>query len=633
MEAQNETQWMEIFLRFIKFLKIDSKHAESKGMNGTELKLWTSQNIFLSELARGLSKGIRIFYCVKSRQLGVSTISLAIDIFWLAMHSGTIGCLVVDKDSNREVFRSVIRRYIKSFPKEFFGKNFQVIKGGDNRNFMQFSNGSRLDFLVAGTRKNTTWAEGKGYSFAHLTEVAGYGDSRGLDSFKESMTDTNPNRLYIFESTAKGYNHWHSMYEEAKRDSHTKHSFFIGWWANDLNRLDRYDPRYAIYGKEKPTDEELEKITWVKTNAGIVITKEQLAWIRWRESDTSQDQLELQQNQPWDDKECFVQSGQSFFDSNMINKDMQIIYNTKPTFQGFKYHLGDDFHTSTMEEVHDQWRVDINDIDLRMWERPVAGAYYAIGVDAALGRNDDGDRNTIEVFRCYADRIVQVAEYASNLDDTRECAWVLAYVAGIYQDCRINIDVTGGYGIAIMNELEQLRNRMRSEMYGALTNKTSWDDFLSSASWYLYHRPDSIGAGYAKGWSWNLRTKWWACNSFRDSYACGMLIVNSLYMLDEMNHVVRDGLEVGAPIQAKGKQKDDRVFAAILAEVAWKDWLRPMLVNMSYTYESVNKQETATKAQRLADMTSNVVYNFFVRQHEAREEFDDRPSWRTERGL
>ncbi len=1036
MDYQTETEWLELFLRFIKFLRIDSKHIESEGTSGSQFRLWTSQNMFLSELAKGLSRGVRVFYFLKSRQLGVTTISLAVDIFWMAMHPGTIGCLVIDREDNRNIFRSVIRRYIKSFPKGFFGKSFEIMKGGDNRNFIQFTNGSRLDFLVAGTRKNTSWAEGKGYAYGHLcaakgtpvivengrikaiedvkigekvlthtgasatvvdvfgqsgvgkpmvkispwlgspikyttwhkiptqrglvqagelkkddllvmpirkitndikqfampergerigsyavdslgrfikmdsdgaiirnrkpwstskskiknfvieineelgfsvgyylsegylihdaysgkptgitftrhrnekkyadraikelanyttkhrrvenrknsltsqdtvygsqfcewikdnfgcsdskfipddvftwgedfcrgllvgvlagdgsktlqkntsgfvcstmilpttrssiamqtrdiatslgygwaslcykeggryygrnckpiwritwngaaavrlraliglsspkrkghdftnkyiidgervlikirnitpckeenevwdisvdhedhtfrtpsmstsnTEVAAYGDSRGLDSFKESMTDSNPNRLYIFESTAKGPNHWFDMYHEAKRDTLTKHSAFIGWWANDLNRIDRYDPRYELYGKESPNEEELEKINYVKTSSGLVITKEQMAWIRWRKSDTSQDALQLNQDQPWDDKECFVQSGQSFFDSIMINKDLKILQEFKPRFRGFKYYLGEDFHVSKMEEITEQWRVDAGEIDLRMWEDPVSGAHYVIGVDAALGRSDDGDRNTIEVFRCYADRLVQVAEYASSMDDTRQCAWVLAYLAGVYQNCRINVDVTGGYGTAIMNELDQLRSRMRSEMYMHLTNKTSWEEFLSSASWYLYHRPDSMGAGYAKGAVWTTKYKWHAVNSYRDSYACGMLIVNSKHLLEEMGNVVRDGLDVGASIAAKGRQKDDRVFAAVLAEIAWKEWIRPMLIQMNYTYDSINKEETAGKADKSADFTKNIVYNFFKRREEASQEFDERPQYLVDRGL
>lgn len=634
-EFRDSHDWMALFLQFIKFLKIDSKHISSNDKNGAEFRLWTSQNMFLSELAKGLSNGVRVFYFLKSRQLGVTTISLAVDIFWLAVHPGTVGCLVIDRESNREIFRSVIRRYLKSFPKGFFGKSFEVVKGGDNRNFMRFSNGSRLDFLVAGTKRNTTWAEGKGYAFGHLTEVSKYGDSRGLDSFKESMTEPsiNPNCLYIYESTANGYNHWYDMYQEAKRDQLTKHCCFIGWWANDVNRIEKKDPRYEIYGREAADEEEKEKIEWVKTTAGLVVTKEQLAWLRWRKSDTSQDALQLKQDQPWDDRECFVQSGQSFFDSSMINKDVKVITENPPTFRGFQYHVGDDFHTSRLEEIHDQWKVDEGYVNLRMYEQPVEGAYYVIGVDAALGRNDDGDRNTIEIFRCYADRLIQVAEYASNQDDTRECAWMLAYVASVYVNCRINIDVTGGHGTAIMNELDQLRQRMRTEMYGALTQGTSWEDFLSNASWYLYHRPDSMGAGYAKGWVWSVRTKWWACNSYRDSYACGMLIVNSLFLLEEMNNVVRDGLEIGASIGAKGRSKDDRVFAAILAEVAWKEWVRPMLISMNYTYDSINKSENASHADKMTDVTKNIVYNFFKRKMEAAEEFDERPSWMTERGL
>ena len=215
-----------------------------------------------------------------------------------------------------------------------------------------------------------------------------------------------------------------------------------------------------------------------------------------RMSDTAADEQSTHQNQPWDDEECFVQSGHSFFDMRMITKDLNVLDAYPPNLAGYQFHLGNSFHESRMEEITEQARVE--DIDLKIWEDPVKDALYTIGVDAALGRSDDGDRNTIEVFRCYADKLVQVAEWASSMDDTRQTAWVLAYVAGIYRNCRINVDVTGGYGVAIMNELDNLRIKMRTEMFAAMTGGADWEDFLSSASWYLYHRPDSMGAGYAK---------------------------------------------------------------------------------------------------------------------------------------
>lgn len=633
-EVQSQQDWLAVFEKFIKYLRIDSKEIQSEDDRGSVLDLWTSQKLFLKELSYGLSRGIRIFYVLKSRQLGISTVSLAIDIFWLALHPGTIGCFVVDTEANRETFRAVIRRYIKSFPPNFFGKSFNIVKGGDNRNMMRFSNGSRLDFLVAGTRKNTTWAESKGFVLAHLSEVSKYGDSRGLDSFKESMSTTHPNRLYIYESTANGFNHWRDMWQEAGRDKNYIHRMFIGWWANDLNIIKRTDPRFSMYGAEEPDEDEQAQIDWVKEHCGLKVKMEQLAWYRWRCSDTSVDMDSIHQLQPWNDEECFVKSGNSFFPMRVISDKMKELHDNPLSFYGFKYWLGNDFYQGKMEAITSQ--EDINSVDLKIWEPPIDGHYYAIGMDTALGRTDWADQNTIEVFDCFADKMVQVAEYASNNEDTRQAAWVLAYLAGIYKDCRINIDVTGGYGVATMNELDQLKQRMKSEMYAqqAASSRYDWDDFLTSAQWYLYHRPDSMGAGYAKNWVWTSKTKFWACNSYRDSFNSDLMIIKSLDLLGQMSMVVRDGMDLGAPIQAKGRQKDDLVFAAVLAEVAWKEWIRPTMINEGRTYASVMLQESGDPRQMHDKIVTSIVNKFMTNAAEAAsEEQDTRPKWLVDRGL
>lgn len=1009
---QTSEDWIETFLKFIKYLRIDSKEIQAADDKGSPLDLWPSQMLFLKELANGLSKGIRIFYVLKSRQLGISTVSLAIDIFWLALHPGTIGCFVVDTESNRETFRSVIRRYIKSFPKNFFGKDFQIVKGGDNRNMMRFSNGSRLDFLVAGTRKNTTWAESKGYVVSHLcvakgtpvvvehgrikpieeinvgdkvlthtgskatvvdvlgqpntkgdmiqispwlgqpiictkdhkistkrglvkagelkkedllvmpvrkitgggkkislvsarnirgnnqgprgagsgkeillgeefgfaigyylaeghmcvntydgrpcaliftrhrdekhyadrainaisafttgnrkttdrknsltsiehvygtplaqwidsmfgrldekkipdevfgwgkdfcrgllsgllsgdgskkisyatnkkktiryplnyvnlsttrsslamqvrdiatalgygwagidyvpagerykrnckahwtvrwsganagklrklmgleeiptkghvfshkyivtedtifikiknikngfkepemwdisvdhedhtfrtpymsisnSEVSKYGDSRGLDSFKESMSTSHPNRLYVYESTANGFNHWRDMWFEAGRDKNFIQRIFVGWWSNPLNSISKTDQRFSIYGAQPPDEDEQAQIDWVKNHCGLKVKMEQLAWYRWRCSDTSVDMDSIHQLQPWNDEECFVKSGNSFFPMRVISDKIKDLSDNLPQFHGFKYWLGNDFYAGKMEEIVDMDRLD--EVDLKIWERPKEGHYYAIGMDCALGRTDWGDQNTIEVFDCFADKMVQVAEYGSSNEDTRQAAWVLAYLAGIYSNCRINIDVTGGYGVAIMNELDQLKQRMRSEMYSKITGGYEWDDFLSNASYYLYHRPDSMGAGYAKNWVWTSKTKFWAGNSYRDSFGANLLEIKSIALLNQMSMVVRDGMDLGG---AQGKLKDDLVFAAILAEVAWKEWLRPMMINDNYTYERVSASENGDARHMHDKVVMSIVDKFFKEKEEASKEFDPRPQWMVDRGL
>ncbi|MDE2020688.1 MAG: hypothetical protein KGJ13_10165, partial [Patescibacteria group bacterium] len=73
----NATKWLPLFYKFIRLLRIDSKEAPAIDARGSPLNLWGSQQIFLEELAAGLDKGVRTFYVLKSRQLGITTVSLA----------------------------------------------------------------------------------------------------------------------------------------------------------------------------------------------------------------------------------------------------------------------------------------------------------------------------------------------------------------------------------------------------------------------------------------------------------------------------------------------------------------------------------------------------------------------------
>ena len=104
------------------------------------------------------------------------------------------------------------------------------------------------------------------------------------------------------------------------------------------------------------------------------------------------------------------------------------------------------------------------EVDLRVWEEPVPGARYAIGFDPAYGRNDNADNNVICVARCFADKWMQVAEYASNKHTAGQSAWVMAHLAGWYTNCIVNLEV-GGPGDQVVMELNSIRQQLRSEEY------------------------------------------------------------------------------------------------------------------------------------------------------------------------
>ena len=139
------TRWMRPFEDFLKHMRIDSKEIAAEDERGSPLNLWGSQRMFLSEVATGLEDGQNTFVCLKARQEGISTVSLAIDIFWCLVHPGMMGALVTDTEANRNIFRATIERYIKNLPAKLVGENFKIPRV--NRDFILFPNGSsRLDF-------------------------------------------------------------------------------------------------------------------------------------------------------------------------------------------------------------------------------------------------------------------------------------------------------------------------------------------------------------------------------------------------------------------------------------------------------------------------------------------------------
>lgn len=298
-QKARKQKWLPILLEFISKLRIQSKESESidDERGGSELDLWLSQQIFIEALCDGLEEGIHEFYYLKSRQLGCTTIGLAIVLFWLAVHPRIIGCLVADNDQNSAGFRVLLKQIMKSFPEDFAGDSFKI--DGDNKFFMSFSNGSRLDLLVAGKHKKS-WSDSKGYVFAWVSEIGAYGTQEGIDSFRESCAQNHPDRLFIYESRAYGYDTpWHDMWLSAQDDPYTKKTCFIGWWAKPFNSIDRDDRRFELFGTIPPNGEESEKIAKVAELYGYAVTMEQLAWYRWRQSDRSTAEGSLEQQQPW----------------------------------------------------------------------------------------------------------------------------------------------------------------------------------------------------------------------------------------------------------------------------------------------------------------------------------------------
>ena len=577
--------------------------------------LYRAQHYFLEQICDGLDKGIHDFKCLKARQLGISTIALAMDVFWLSVHPKIQGALVTDTDSNRDKFRILIEQFIDSLP-----KGLRVGIKSHNRNILRMDNDSCLDYLVAGTsRRNVSLGQSRALNFLHATEIGSWAADEGIASLRASLAQKHPNRLYIWESTAHGYNVWHDMYQEALEDPMSQKAFFIGWHMKEDYSFDMSSREYRHYWDGRLDDEEIRLCQEVEKRYGVVISPGQIAWHRWYRTTQLTNSDLMNQNFPWTDEQAFILSGNSFFPLQRVSENIKFITKAKTPFRGYRYHMGQDFLATEIEQVQ-----KAKDAELKIWEEPVPHGVYAMGVDPSWGRSEDqkGDNNAIQVLRCYSDRVVQVAEYANHNPESYQMTWVMAHLAGAYRNCCINVEVQGP-GKAIMIELKHLRQLLDHGHLNARAASMGMQEIFDCVRWYLYHRPDSMAGNYVYNFQTTLDTKLTMLNQFRDNYALNILELRSIPLLREMEKMVQSGSNIGG----EAHNRDDRVFAMGLANKAYIDRLRGGLIAEGQTYEAVCKEERARAESPAVGMMSHIVGNFFHRKEEERKDEEVRQAW------
>jgi hypothetical protein len=227
---------------------------------------------------------------------------------------------------------------------------------------------------------------------------------------------------------------------------------------------------------------------------------------------------------------------------------------------------------------------------LKIWEEPVDTAYYVIGADPAYGSSDWADRFCIQVFRCYADGMEQVAEFATPEMNTYQFAWVIAHLAGAYKNSTLNLEVNGP-GQAVINELRNLKRQAAT-----LTGQAGHDlmNVLGSMSNYIWRRNDTLGGiSNSIGWITTSQTKERMLSYMKDYFERNMMALYSTDLIEEMKTIVREG----ASIEATGRNKDDRVMAAALACAAFAEQVQPKLINMKITREMSRKSDDMTPEQ------------------------------------
>jgi hypothetical protein len=586
----------ERFEAFLSRLKIQTKDF---GM--VPLQMLGTQRYVLEHMVEAIDRGVTTFLILKARQLGMTTFFIALDLFWAFEYPGLLGSFVTHTDQAKHFFRNTIKVYFAGLP-----KTHKVKWDLENRDMIVLKNGSLLQYLVAGTKEKAKGGLGRSAAnnFLHCTEVAFWGSPDDLQELAATYSTHYPHRLKIEETTANGYNFWEERWREAKEDQ-TICCIFVGWWRHDHYQFSDDHPWFTVYmphGHETPlTRLERSRVRAVEAQYGIRITRNQIAWYRWKvDTELGGDQVKADEQFPWIEDDAFVATGSQFFASPNLSHAMKEARHMP--YMPFRYHFGDHWRDTVCQQIRDRRA------ELKIWEEADANGHYVLGCDPAYGSGDQADRTVINVSRAYADKLVQVAEFVSPTVSTYQCAWALCHLAGYFKNVIYNLEITGP-GEAVANEINSLR-RETAEMYDRTADgKVEYDlrFVLTLMRVFLYNRIDSITQQpTALHWKTNASNKFGMFSSFKDSFELSRYLVRSMFLLDEMKTIV---IDKGIVDHEQGK-RSDRVVAAALAHEAWRRRLKDRLKAMGVTYGA----EMAKREGRGPSQVETIALNYLRSQ-------------------
>jgi len=559
--------------RFAESLQIPSR---DEGL--VPLRLWGTQRRAVREIARGLEEDVHDFVILKGgRQIGGTTTVDTLTLYWPMKYEGTTALFVSDDMPNKLFRRDIMRQMLQSQAPEW-----RRPVAMDNQGILRWDNGSRLLFEEAGVRSNSNLGRSRGVNYLHADEVGSWKDLRAASALRNSLSKLNPQRLYVWNSTARGVGSpFHEMWRTACRVP-TQRAIFLSWWMHEANALVKPGREASKLQRQLwtqyalPDRDESERlwIAEVKRSYQHVITDAQLGWYRWMlDADMHGDETLMAQEFGVLPEECFQSFGDKIVSAHTI-RALRVALKSLPACAGFRYDFRQTLDVSHVREVEPEYA------QLRVWEQPADDAAYVVAGHPAWSSSGEAHDHVVQVFRAWPDRLRQVAAFHAYGDDLYlyQFAWVFLHLAGAYRTwvpamCIFEISATG---YRVMEEMQLLSDYG----YGLSTQALAGGlrNLLASVSHYFYVRPDNLFARSAPlefKTSHELRP--WIIHGLRDTLERGHLEVADEELIDEMASLRRGEHGDHDEIAAGGTNSDARALCAALAVECWMKQGIPLL--------------------------------------------------------
>lgn len=447
----------------------------------------------------------------KSRQLGCSTITVALSIRECIIHDNATCVLIShNQPSTNDIFAKLKQQFY-SLP-DWLRPELLT----NNRQALTFANGSSIVCMTAGNKDC-----GRGATYNGIVHLSEFSFWKNQDTqLKSILQAVSSSATVVIESTSNGFNKYSELFLQAKNGENAFQSFFFNW----INGRSLFEKQYkqsvkeylAKHNKQMLTEDDYDEEE--KELAKLGMTPEQAIWRRDKISISGIDAFHIEF--PSTPEESFVATGSSIFDNKRVCSILASILEKKVKPLALNKIVG----IPSILRQHIQSKV------FYVWNPPKVGEKYYLGVDVAEGLGGKRDYSTIFVMDKDGN---QCAEFRSNKIKPYEFSDIVDSIGRWYNKGLLTVEkASGGHSV-----IERLRFEKK---YMNMTKYKTYDEF-NRMKWNI-------------GFDTNQKTKSIAVNDAREWFDKGLIRINSVNLLEEMKVFVAE--DNGAMNAVSGSHDD-----------------------------------------------------------------------------
>lgn len=406
---------------FVKRLKIVDKDLRVRTFGSV---LNEPQYRILEEVDAMLNRRVPVRIIVlKARQMGVSTVILAILFAITFLRNRSRGLIISHELDSAEHLLSITQNYYDTWP---FRRMFeQKNKAAKHLSFESINSRIRVS-----TAKNAGSGRSQTIQFLHGSEVAFWENPNELMTGLAQSIPSRPATFIFMESTANGVgNYFHDQWNLAMDNEIDFKPLFFPWYMFPEYRAEHLQLPPTLESK-KTEDERILYAVLCKIMSRDE-AESRLVWRRWAIKNLAKNRIEtFNQEYPATPDDAFIATGLNVFKLPLL----QQVYDPRDGKTGRLSHEGVESYvpgTRMMFQPHE-------DGEFKVFKYPHPQCRYVVFCDPT--RTIRGDNTVIQVLN--RDTWEQVARWRGKIDPS-SVAVEIVKVALYYNNAIVNVEVTG----------------------------------------------------------------------------------------------------------------------------------------------------------------------------------------------